>query len=138
MSYTCDILIPFEVDSGLEIMLLEEIGVTKEEVVKLLVLIESVYPNCICKDETVQQWFQLCSEMDYEKVLTKLKNHIRINPFPPAIGEIAVFHFEENHLPAMLQEWMDKEREKMECNPNSNLQGPIPAWLTEYSPRKSV
>lgn len=33
-----------EVDLGREIMLLEEIGVTKEEVVKLLVLIESVYP----------------------------------------------------------------------------------------------
>jgi hypothetical protein len=107
-------------------MLQEEIGVTKEEVLKLLVLIESVYPNCICKDETVLQWFQFCSKMDYEKGLTKLKNHIRINPFPPSIGEIAVFPFEENHLPATLQEWMEVEREKIECNPNSKLRGPIP------------
>jgi hypothetical protein len=121
-----------------KIMLQEEIGVTKEEVLKLLVLIESVYPNCICKDETVLQWFQFCSKMDYEKGLTKLKNHIRINPFPPSIGEIAVFPFEENHLPATLQEWMEVEREKIECNPNSNLRGPIPAWLAEYSPRESV
>lgn len=111
---------------------------TKEEVVKLLVLIESVYPNCIIKNETVQQWFQYCSQMDYEKVLTKLKNHIRKSPFPPAIGDIAVFHFEENHFPATLKEWMKEGPERIECDPISNKRGPLPAWLAEYSPRKSV
>ena len=120
-----------EVDSGRENYVSGGIPVTKEEVVKLLVLIESVYPNCICKDATVQQWFEFCSEMDYEKVLTKLKNHIRISPFPPTIGAIAVFHFEENHFPATLQDWMN-------CNRKSNKTGSIPAWLVEYSLRKSV
>ncbi len=111
---------------------------TKEEVVKLLVLIESVYPNCILKDETVQQWFQFCSEMEYGKVLTKLKNHIRKSPFPPTIGDIAVFHFEENHFSATLQKWMKKGRERIECDSKSNKRRPLPAWLSEYSPRKSV
>jgi organic radical activating enzyme len=111
---------------------------TKEEVVKLLVLIESVYPNCICKDETVQQWFQFCSEMDYEKVLMKLKNHIRKSPFPPSIGDIAAFHFEENHFAAMLQEWIKKGCERIECDCTSNIQESLPAWLAEYSLRKTV
>lgn len=111
---------------------------TKEELFKLLVLIESVYSNYIFKDETVQEWFQFCSEMDYEKVLTKLKYHIRKSPYPPAIGDIAVFQFEENHFPAMLQEWMKEGRERIEFDFKSNKRGPQPAWLAEYSLRKSV
>jgi Loader and inhibitor of phage G40P len=111
---------------------------TKEEVVKLLVLIESVYSHCILKDESVQQWFQFCYEMDYEKVLTKLQNHIRKSPFPPAIGDIAVFQFEENQFPATLQEWMKKGRERIECDTKSNNRGSLPAWFAEYSPRKSI
>jgi Loader and inhibitor of phage G40P len=111
---------------------------TKEEVVKLLVLIESVYPNCILKNKTVEQWFQFCSQMDYEKVLTKLKNHIRKSPFPPVIRDIAVFYFEENHFPAMLKESMKKGPERNECDPISIKQGPLTAWLAEYSTRKSV
>ncbi|MEH7493509.1 hypothetical protein [Neobacillus niacini] len=111
---------------------------TKEELFKLLVLIESVYSNCIFKDETVQEWFQFCSEMDYEKVLRKLKYHIRKSPYPPAISDIAVFHIEENHFPARLQEWMKRSRERIEIDHKSNRRRPLPVWLAEYSLRKSV
>ena len=111
---------------------------TKEEVVKLLVLIESIYSKCVLKEKAVLQWFQFCSEMDYEKVLTKLKNHIRKSPYPPAIGDIAVFHFEENDFPATLQEWMKKGRERIECERNNTKRIPIPDWLAEYSTRKSI
>lgn len=126
------------IDSGRENLVTGGNPMTKEEVVELLVLIESVYSNCIFKNETVQQWFQFCSEMDYEKVLTKLKSHIRNSPFPPAIGDIAVFHFEEDYLNATLQEWMKNGRERIELNLKSNKRGPLPAWLAEYAPRKSV
>ena len=111
---------------------------TKEEVVKLLVLVESIYPQCIFKDETIQQWFKFCSEMDYEKVMTKLKNHIRKSPFPPAITDIAVFHFEENDFPKTLQEWMKEGRERNKCERNNTIQNSIPDWLVEYSTRKSI
>src|SRR3954464_2894380 len=104
---------------------------TKSEVVNLLILIESVYSNFVFKDETVLQWFQFCSEMDYEKVLTKLKNHIRKSPYPPAIADIAVFHFEENDFPVKLQEWMKKGRERTECERNNAKRIPIPDWLAE-------
>lgn len=111
---------------------------TKEEAVKLLILIESVYPNCVFKDETVQQWFQFCSEMDYEKVMTKVKIHIRKCPFPPAIADIAVFPFEENDFPETLQKWMKKGRERMDRERKPNQQNTLPEWLAEYSARKSV
>ena len=90
------------------------------------------------KNETIQQWFQFCSEMDYEKVLTKLKKHIRKSPYPPAIADIAVFRFEENDFPETLQEWMTKGREKIEYDRNNTIRLPIPDWLAEYSTRKSI
>jgi len=111
---------------------------TKEEVVKLLILIESVYSHCIFKDETVQQWFQYCSEMDYEKVMAKLKSHLRKSPFPPAIADIAVFPYEENDFPTTLQEWMKKGRERIDRERNHAQRIPIPDWLIEYSTRKSI
>jgi hypothetical protein len=108
---------------------------TKKEVVNLLILIESVYANFVFKDETVQQWFQFCSEMDFEKVMVKLKNHIRKSPYPPAIVDIAVFPFEENDFPATLQEWMMKGRERIEREHKSNYRIRLPEWLVEYSNR---
>lgn len=111
---------------------------TKEEVVKLLILIESVYSNCIIKDKTIQQWFQFCSEMDYEQVMSKLKNHIRKSPFPPTIADIAVFSFAEKDFPVTLQEWMKKGRERIEYERNHVRRIPIPDWLVEYSTRKSI
>ncbi|MEH7073341.1 hypothetical protein [Neobacillus drentensis] len=111
---------------------------TKEEVVELLILIESVYSNCICKDETVQQWFQLCSAMDYEKVMAKLKSHIRKYPYPPSIDKIAVFSFEKNGLPAALQGRMEEKQERMNCERNNNKRIPVSDWLVEYSTRKSI
>jgi hypothetical protein len=110
---------------------------TKEEVVKLLIFIESVYPNFIFKDETVQQWFQFCSEMDYEKVMAKVKNHIRKSPFPPAIADIAVFPFEENDFPETLQKWIKKGRERIERERKPQKRNTLPEWLAEYSTRKS-
>ncbi len=110
---------------------------TKKQVMEILVLIESVYPHCIFKDGTIQQWFQFCSEMDYEKVLNKLKEHIRKSPYPPTIADIAVLHFEENDFPEALQGWMKKGCDRIECERN-NAMRPMPDWLLEYSTRKSI
>jgi hypothetical protein len=114
------------------------IVMTKKEVLKILVLIESVYSNCILKDETVLQWFESCSEMDFDKVMAKLKLHIRKSPFPPAIADIAVFSYEEYDFPDTLQEWMKIGRERIEPEHNHTERIIIPAWLAEYSIRKTV
>lgn len=111
---------------------------TKAEVLKLLVLIESVYSNFIIKDETIQQWFVFCSDMDYEKVLGKLKNYIRKSPFPPMIADIAVFPYEENDFPETLKQWIKEGRERIEHESNYAKRIPISQWIVEYSTRKSV
>ncbi|MGX6441820.1 hypothetical protein ACWM35_01125 [Neobacillus sp. K501] len=111
---------------------------TKEEVLKLLVLIESVYSNFIIKDETIQQWFEFCFDMDHEKVLGKLKNHIRKSPFPPMIADIAVFPDEENDFPETLEKWIKEGRERIEHESSHAKRIPLPHWIIEYSTRKSV
>ncbi|WP_251550337.1 replicative helicase loader/inhibitor [Neobacillus muris] len=109
---------------------------TKDELIKLLVLIENVYPKFTFKNETIQQWFEFCGQMDFEKVMAKLTKHIRNNPFPPAIADIAVFPYEKNESPQRLQKWMMKVRARMEhehCKANLTK---LPYWLAEYSARK--
>ncbi|MDR7000300.1 replicative helicase loader/inhibitor [Neobacillus niacini] len=61
---------------------------TKQEALKILVLIESVYKGYISKNETVTFWFNYCSELDFPMVMSKLKMHIRTNPYPPTIADL--------------------------------------------------
>ena len=111
---------------------------TKNDVIQLLVLIEKVYSKFIFRDETIQQWFEFCGQMEYEKVMAKLKNHIRKSPFPPAIAAIAVFPFEVNEFPETLQEWIRKGRERNERDHHHAKRSPLPNWLDEYAARKRV
>ncbi|MDQ0200139.1 replicative helicase loader/inhibitor [Neobacillus ginsengisoli] len=83
---------------------------TKKEVLKILVLIETVYSYCMTKDETVSYWFQYCSEMEFDKVMAKLLVHIRKSPYPPSISELTEFTSENTKQ----------------------------AWISEYTPKKSV
>ena len=76
--------------------------------------------------------------MDYEKVMAKLKNHIRKSPFPPAIADIAVFNFEESDFQETLQNWKKEGRERIESNRSNANRNAIPDWLREYSAKKSV
>lgn len=61
---------------------------TKHEVFRVLVVIESVYSYCSVKDETVINWFRQCSNMDFEKVMQRLILHIRRSPYPPSMDEL--------------------------------------------------
>ena len=64
---------------------------TKEETVKLLSLIEIAYPMVIMKSEMVTRWFSFCQQLDHGSVLEKLNKHIRRNPYPPLMSEIASY-----------------------------------------------
>lgn len=67
----------------------------KHELIKILVLIESVYPDFKVKSETVEDWFAVCGDKDYSQVLKNLTSHMRRSPYPPLMAEIAAFTFEE-------------------------------------------
>lgn len=79
---------------------------TKQEAYKLIVLIERVYPLFVAKNETVQQWFSVCVELDYEYVLGRIHEHIRISPYPPAIVDILSKEWRSNN-------WMNEYRLKL-------------------------
>ncbi|WP_053369054.1 replicative helicase loader/inhibitor [Bacillus sp. FJAT-27245] len=64
----------------------------KHELMKILVLIESVYPEFTVRAETVENWFAVCREMDYSQVMKKLSAHIRKSPYPPLMAEIAAYN----------------------------------------------
>jgi len=108
---------------------------TKQEMIKLLVLIESVYSSCITKDDTILHWFEFCSQMDYEKVLRKLHNHIRNSPYPPTMADISVFTSESNVFTETSVSRMKKEKEVLEQNRRINTWESLPAWLFEYTLR---
>ncbi|WP_066062872.1 replicative helicase loader/inhibitor [Neobacillus soli] len=108
---------------------------TKQEVIKLLVLIESVYSSCLTRGETVLHWFKFCQELDYKKVMGNLQNHIRNSPYPPTIAEIAVFKTDRNALSEELETWI-LERSGIEQDSGNEIRRPISAWMCEYIPRK--
>jgi Loader and inhibitor of phage G40P len=111
---------------------------TKQEVFKLIALIESVYPYCTTKNETVSFWFNFCADMDYEKVLARLREHMRKIPYPPSIADISEFTTKNNMLPERVDTIKTVERvwrEKERINRKINL---LPAWMDEYIPKKSI
>lgn len=108
---------------------------SKEEVIKILVLIESVYSDCMTKDETVMHWFEFCQLMDYEKVIQKLHAHIRKSPYPPAILDLAVFTEKKNSFPEKLEQWIKVGREQIEHDRDNGKRKQVPAWMLEYSTR---
>ncbi|RDU35732.1 hypothetical protein DRW41_16450 [Neobacillus piezotolerans] len=70
----------------------------KHELMKILVLIESVYPEFTVRDETVENWFAVCREMDYPLVMKKLSAHIRKSPYPPLMAEIAAYDEDDSTI----------------------------------------
>ncbi len=102
---------------------------TKQEIIKLMILIESVYSNFITKSETLIIWFKLCGEMDYEKVMENLRYHIRRSPYPPTMTDLTMITASKKHFPQTLQGQVEQDKKNVSY---------IPAWMNEYTPRKST
>jgi len=104
----------------------------KHELMKILVLIESVYPDFTVKNETVEDWFALCRNMDYPQVLKNLASHMRKCPYPPLMAEIAAYTIEE-HMEEDKMMTVDEEgwvHAKHDCLlPKQHGQ---PNWQNEY------
>jgi hypothetical protein len=77
----------------------------KQEVFRILVLIEQVYSYCSIKDETVINWFELGREEDFNQVIERFKIHIRKNPYPPTLHEL----LNRNGLDTWIQEYSPRK-----------------------------
>jgi hypothetical protein len=102
---------------------------TKQEIIKLIILIESVYSNFITKSETVIHWFEFCGEIDYYNVMKNLSCHIRSNPYPPTMTDLTRITVSKNDYP---QSWMDLAEQDM------IIGRLVPAWIEEYTLRNST
>lgn len=61
---------------------------TKDDTLKILHLIEKVYPLVTMKSETVLKWMARCESMDYSIFFKKLSVHLRKQPYPPTLEEL--------------------------------------------------
>ncbi|MGG3564674.1 hypothetical protein ABES03_24060 [Neobacillus rhizosphaerae] len=100
---------------------------TKVEILKLLIFIESVYTNFVTKDEVVLFWFEIGPYLDYEKVLVKVRCHIRQSPYPPTFVDLDDFKGELVMAPLFYA--------ARENDIRVNIQDSRSAWMCEYSIR---
>jgi hypothetical protein len=63
----------------------------KQEVFKILVFIELIYPKFKLKNEVVEKWFRTCGTIDSTLVMENLNAHIRKYPFPPLMEDIILY-----------------------------------------------
>jgi hypothetical protein len=79
-------------------------SMTKLDTIKILNLIEKVYPSVTFKSETILNWLTKCESMDYSMVLRKIALHMRDNPYPPTLkGMIGKSCLEGTYF-----EWLDE------------------------------
>jgi hypothetical protein len=100
---------------------------TRAEILNLLVLIESVYTNFVTKDEMVLFWFKIGPYLDCEKVLGKVRSHIRKSPYPPSVEDLIDFSG-EMLMPSL--SYAAGERAF-----RGNMKDSLSAWMCEYSIR---
>ncbi|UYZ20115.1 hypothetical protein [Mesobacillus jeotgali] len=77
---------------------------TKEDTLKILNLIENVYPLVTMKSETVLRWMVQCESMDYSLLLKNLALHMRKQPYPPVLNEL----LENANNEGANLEWLDE------------------------------
>ena len=77
---------------------------TKEEAMQVLLLIETVYPYYTVKDESVTIWFKWCRELEYDKVIKEIFQHIKSSPYPPAIST----YINELNEETLTSSWLDE------------------------------
>lgn len=71
----------------------------KQEVFKILVLIELIYPKFTLKNEVVEKWFRTCRTIDSTLVTENLNAHIRKCPFPPLMEDIIHYSPTSHNIP---------------------------------------
>ncbi|WP_043932104.1 hypothetical protein [Bacillus sp. EB01] len=104
----------------------------KHEVTRILVLIESVYPDFKIRNETVDNWFAVCRELDYHLVMKNLTDHIRRSPYPPLMAELAAYSMKEEPnyrygIQADEEGWVQIHHDSLLPKRSNSL-----PWQTEY------
>lgn len=106
----------------------EECSLTREEALDILETIAGVYTKFELNEKRVDVWLEELERMSYERVATRLKEHIREKQFPPAIAEIAAYDIPENDFLEQQREWRRDARERIQRDRESEYVRPKPPW----------
>lgn len=74
----------------------------------MLAILETIaesYSNFDLTKKKAEVWSEFLSDMPYEKVKTKLHDHIRTSKFPPSIAEISVEEAPKNEFLEKSRQW---------------------------------
>ncbi|WP_416729230.1 replicative helicase loader/inhibitor [Fictibacillus sp. JL2B1089] len=77
----------------------------KSQVLAILETIAESYSNFDLTKKKAEVWSEFLSDMPYEKVKTKLHDHIRTSKFPPSIAEISVEEAPRNEFLEKSRQW---------------------------------
>lgn len=78
---------------------------TKAEVLELFKLIKSIYPNFEVTQEKIDMWADVMKGMDFDRVMSRAKEHVTTNKFPPTIAEISAYAPEKNNHLEKFEQW---------------------------------
>ncbi|WP_025727743.1 replicative helicase loader/inhibitor [Heyndrickxia ginsengihumi] len=86
----------------------------EEEVFQILHTINAAYSRFEVTDDRIILWNEMLIDMNFEKVMSRLKAHIREKPFPPTIAEITVHEPPRNEFLEEFEIWKREGAERIE------------------------
>lgn len=87
---------------------------TYNQAVTILEYISAAYPRFEITEKRVEIWVEQLANMPYEKVLARLKQHIKEKPFPPSVAEISVYVSPKNEFLNQHEQWLREGAERIE------------------------
>lgn len=77
----------------------------KNQAIEILETIHEIYPRFELTDRKIEVLIPQLKKMDYDRVMSRLNDHIVSNPFPPSIAEIAAYAPEKNEHLEKVEKW---------------------------------
>lgn len=78
----------------------------------ILETIAESYSNFDLTKKKAEVWSEFLSDMPYEKVKSKLHDHIRTSKFPPTIAEISAEERPKNEFLEKARQWEEQVKEE--------------------------
>ncbi|WP_106497296.1 replicative helicase loader/inhibitor [Lentibacillus sp. Marseille-P4043] len=75
------------------------------EAMDVLETITQLYPKSELTKKKAQMIIPQFKQMDYQRVMDRLKQHVATSPHPPTVAEIADYPPEKNEALSKIREW---------------------------------
>lgn len=101
---------------------------TPKQAMSILEHISAAYSRFDITEKRVEVWLEHLLDMPYEKVMARVKHHIKEKPFPPAIAEISVYETPKNDFLEQHEQWLQEGAERIENEKRTGNSIPKPPW----------